>query len=252
MRFSDESYNLHFELDQGNVHLSDAELHEMDGDLETLRKLVATAPVSDLKVEMARESQGIRVAMSLRLPSRTLFTAEMQPAVLAAWQRCLRKLVHKVRALKDRLDYHPEISRRVEGTVHQVLPTAEPDAALIESAVDERDFAKFRRALSVYEEPLAARVGRFVQRYRDAEARLGRQFLLSDLVDEVFLNAFEQYSGRPRIPLGHWLESLIVPSLEALLAHPGEEKENLRLVATARDAIDEQENRRAASESLKK
>lgn len=235
MRYSDESYTLHFELDEGTIRLSPAQLQEMDGDLETLRKLVADAPRAHLKVELTQQSEGVRVGMSLHLPSRNLFTGDTAPGVLPAWQRCLRKMVRRVEGLKDRLDQRPQIRREVEGTAHTITPIMEPDAATLEVALREGDYVKFREALGVYEEPLEKRIGRLVQRVPQAEQRLGHDFVISEIAEEVYLNAFEQFDDRPPIPLGKWLESLIEPSIIALLENPDEVKENLSFIASAKN-----------------
>jgi hypothetical protein len=61
--------------------------------------------------------------------------------------------------------------------------------------------------------------------------------LLGDLVEEVYLNAFERFAERPTdVPLSGWLEGLIDPSLKALLRHPDEEHENASLARTVRQA----------------
>ena len=80
------------------------------------------------------------------------------------------------------------------------------------------------------------RVGRWVQRDPHAEAQVGRRLLLGDVVEEVYLNAFERFTQRPTgIRLSDWFESLIDRSLKALLRHPDEEHENASLARTVRE-----------------
>jgi len=45
--------------------------------------------------------------------------------------------------------------------------------------------------------------------------------LIGDLVEEVYLNAFERFAQRSaEVSLSDWLEALIDPSLKLLLRHP--------------------------------
>jgi len=85
------------------------------------------------------------------------------------------------------------------------------------------------------------RAGRWIERYPDFEARLGAAFTLEDLVEEVFLNAFEHFDRWPEeLRLGEWLEGLIDPSVKALLKDPEAERTNLDAVRTYRETAGEQ------------
>jgi hypothetical protein len=60
---------------------------------------------------------------------------------------------------------------------------------------------------------------------------------LGDIVEEIYLNAFEQFTRRPTaLRLSEWLENLIEPSIRALLRHPDEEAENASMARTLREA----------------
>jgi len=103
-------------------------------------------------------------------------------------------------------------------------------------AIRSGDYRAFRMALSADEERLRKRVGRWIQRYPDAEARLGHGLAIGDVVEEVYLNAFESYSRRPmEVPLHEWLDSLIDRSLKMLLHHPEKERENASFARTVRE-----------------
>ncbi len=103
----------------------------------------------------------------------------------------------------------------------------------------DADYAAFRTATFAYEEPLRKRAGRWVERYPRAEAQIGNKLEMADVVEEVFLDAFEQYDRRPKgVRFGEWLEGLIDPAVKELLAHPDEELENIALARTARAAED--------------
>jgi hypothetical protein len=57
---------------------------------------------------------------------------------------------------------------------------------------------------------------------------LGDDITISDIVEDVLLNAFEQFPRRPdEVPPGDWNESLIDPSVQALIQSPDEEFSNI-------------------------
>jgi len=94
------------------------------------------------------------------------------------------------------------------------------DSSILGEAVREGNYRPFRLALTGYEDWLAKRIGRCIQHFPDAEAKVGRGLAIGDLVEEVFLSAFEQYPQRPeRLSLREWLEGLIDPSLKTILRH---------------------------------
>ncbi len=238
MPFSDESYDLQIETDAGGMVISAGEQEKMDRDLDTLRKLIARFPSPQLKVEISNQTPRIvRVGASLRLAGRTLFTAGEASSLHAAWDWAIRRLVEKVTTYKEHLGRVPERQKEAEGTLHEIVPSMPPDADAIANAAAQLDYRAFRTAMNVYEDALERRVGRWIERYPDAEARLGDGLLISELVEEVFLNAFDQFNQRPdSLRLGQWLENLIDPSVQMLLRHEGEEKENLSFIASAKDA----------------
>ena len=142
-----------------------------------------------------------------------------------------------MQAYKSRLGQQPERQKTEKGTRQPVQPTAPPDTTAIDAAVRNQDYAAFRTATFVYEEAVRKRAGRWVERYPEAEAQIGKQWEIADLVEEVFLNAFENYDRRPDgAGLGDWLEGLIDPAVKALLKAPDAELENIRLARSARAA----------------
>ncbi len=252
MQFSDNSHNLRIELDTKNCRLSQPELEKMERALDPLRDPVRDFPVSDLYITVIHHHtpDEYHVRSALVLTGRTLFTGDRDAQPLTAWSRCVRKLVSKLTAYKEDLEAKPERTRRQEGKAHEVLPTQEPDAAWIDQAVERGDYAAFREATLVYEEPVRKRAGRWIERYPEAAAELGRSFTLADLVEEVFLNAFEGYADRPdAVPFGQWLEDLIDPSLKAVWRDPAHEKEVLSAVRTYRDAAAEHRGQDGSAES---
>jgi ribosome-associated translation inhibitor RaiA len=238
MPFPDETYDLRIEVDAGHVTISDGEQAKMDRDLDTLRRLVHTFPAPELKVEVSNQNPSVfRVAASLRLAGRTLFAAGQMNTLHAAWDEAVHRLIHKVRAFKEQLGAIPTRQHMAEGTLHEVLPTMAADGEAVERAVRNMDYRAFRSAMDVYDEPLEKRIGRWIERYPQAGAQLGKGLLISEIVEEVFLNAFDQYNNRPQaLRLGQWLENLIDPSLRTLFYDGDQERENVQMVETARQA----------------
>ncbi len=229
-------HGFRIEIDCGGYRLSQFERDKMEKDLDTLGRTIRAFPVAELKVELTiLNSTTVRVATALRLVTRTLYVADQDGVLHPAWERCIRRLVKKVGALKDKLANKPAYSKQQEGTQHEVRPAVAPDAEAFGRAVHDRDYAAFREALMGYEEPIQRRVGRWVQRYPEAQDLLGTDLTISEIVEEVFLNAFEQFEHRPHIALGQWLEQLIDESVRMLLTSE-EERENLRMIQSARGA----------------
>jgi ribosome-associated translation inhibitor RaiA len=244
MQFSNQSRNLRIELDTKDFEFSPQELERVEQAVDPLRDPVRDFPVSDLYITVTHHPapDDYHVRASLVLPGRTLFTGDRDENALSAWNRCVRKLVRKLSAYKENLAAKPERAKAEEGTAHDVVPAAELDADLVRRAVESGDYAAFREATFVYEEAVRKRAGRWIERYPEFTAQLGVEFTLSDVVEEVFLNAFEHFHRRPQnLRPGEWLENLIDPSVRALLEHPDDERENIEAVRTLRETSTEEE-----------
>lgn len=207
-------------------------LAKMESGLDTLRKAVSRFPLADLHVHIRRHPsrKDFHVTATLHLPGEALFTGERDPHPHPAFKRCLRKLTAKLRAYEERMNRKPAREKMVQGTQHDVYPAYEPDVQEVEVAVRTGDYPAFRQATSAYRGAIERRIGQWVQRYPKVEARLGRDLLISQMVEEVFLLAFERFPGRPHDRLGNWLEGLIDDAIGMLVLHPSDEDEFLRLV----------------------
>ncbi|MCA8960912.1 MAG: hypothetical protein KDC38_10390 [Planctomycetes bacterium] len=215
--------------------LSDRDQRRLREGLDPLRRVVESFPVRELHLDIREHARAndFHVRASLRLPKQTLFTGERAKELYPAYERCVRKLIHKVGAYKDKLRGEPERSHIAAGTLRAVQPAVEPDAARLEESVSAGDFGRFRHAMSVYESSLADRVARAVNRFPELEGRLGTEIVISEIVEETFLNAFEHFGERPAKPLGSWLESWIVDSITLLLDDTDRAKRNLTLLNDA-------------------
>jgi ribosome-associated translation inhibitor RaiA len=227
----------HVEIDTQNCTLRPDEEAKVYEALTPLQRLVERFPVADLYITIyaAARSNDYRVKTSLLLPGKTIFTGDGAPEMLTAYLRCIRKLVRKVDAHKAELEAEAETRKQQKGTSQSVVPDQPVDMEAVRQAITDQDYTAFRNATLMYEEPVRKRAGRWVQRFPEVEAQLGHQFKLADLVEEVFLNAFEDYDQRPvEQRFGAWLEDLIDPSLQALLSDPDGELRNIDFVRTLR------------------
>ena len=233
MRRADPSERLHVEIDMRQRNLSPGELAKMQDNLDALTRMVENFPRPELHVlvEHTARNNEYLVKTSLILPGQTLVASEHGPVAHAAYEGCIHVLMNQVKEYKDRLGQVPDRQKLAEGTYHPLEPTVEPNIAAVDAAVAAGDYGAFRTALQGYEEPLRDRVGRWVRRNAAADGQVGHAFTIADVVEEVFLDAFEGYEVRGKeVRFGDWLENLIDPALKGLVRHRDQELENVRLV----------------------
>ncbi len=237
MTFSDLSYNLLVNLDMKHCQLPSDELSKMETMLSPLNDMVRNFPVSKLHVLVSyrHRTMDYVVRTSLILPGETLVSSDHHRQARTAFEHCIANLVREVQRYKDRLGAVLEQAKQREGTHRELVPTIPPNAEAVEAAVENGDFAAFRTATSGYEGPVTDLVGRWIERYPQVAARLGRDLHISDLVEDVFLIAFEEYKYRPKdIRFGEWLGRHIDTAIKAMANHPEEEIENVNMVRLAR------------------
>jgi ribosome-associated translation inhibitor RaiA len=228
--------NLRVEFDLHQCRLSAYEIRKMETGLVSLGKQVESFPISDLHVliEHNARSNDYSVKTSLILTGGPLVSSDHDVLPYPAFERCVNNLVENVRAYKDRLGKVPEVQKQNHGQVAGAYPSLDPDAAALERAVADGDFAAFRAAAFGYEEPLRKRIGRWVERYPDVAARIDNGLKIDDIVGAVLLSAFEDYPRRPQgLRFGDWLERLIDPTIKELQRNPDRVLENVNLARSA-------------------
>lgn len=246
MRYADESYNLRIEIDANQFELSADDARRLHDGLSPLDRLVEDLPVSDLYITIYHHPRGAeyQVKTALVLPARTLFSRTTDSNLHPAFTRCIANLAQQVEAYKQSQDNAAQQDKHRKGTYHDVLPSREPDIERLEAAVQAGDYAQFRKAAYPYEESLRKRIGRWLGRYPQVQEKIGTDLAIADVVEAVFLNAFEEYKQRPgRVRLGRWLESLIDRSVKELLQNPAAELENISFARSLRDLAREQRRR---------
>jgi len=235
MRRDDPSERFRVEIDSHQCELTPEQVAMMRDDLGTLTKIVENFPKPELHVYVERESRTNEfvVKTSLLLPGQTLVTSDHNQVMHAAYENCVDVLTAQLKEYKDRLGQVPERQKSVEGTHNRLEPTADPDLVVVDAAVAAGDYAAFRIALQGFEEPLRDRVGRWLQRSDATQSQVGTTFTIADVVEEVFLDAFERYENRPNeVRFGDWLENLIDPAVKDLMRHPDDELENIGMART--------------------
>jgi ribosome-associated translation inhibitor RaiA len=239
MQYTDTRHHLRVVIDAKGCDIAADERPRMERTLDPLGEEVQDFQNSDLNIGITyhKPSHTYNVEAKLRLPGRSLVTADRDAYLDSAYQRCVRKLYQKVKAYKKHPDRGAEEAAERRATLDDnVVAPEDPDTGPLQEHVRAGEYLAFRDDLVLYEDWLRLRVGRWVQRYPEAEARVGDGLKIGDLVEEVYLNAFEHFTERPDgVALSAWLEQLIDPSLKALLRHPDEERENASLARTLRE-----------------
>lgn len=226
-------------FDVHQYDLGEAERSRLEDNVDGLTRMVENFPVADLHVmiEGNARSNDVSVKLTLILPGNTLVTNDRDAVLTVAFDRCLSALTDLVQAYKDKLGGHDERNKLEKGTTHELFPTRNIDVGAVDQAVAAGDYAAFRNAMLPFEDPVQAKAGRWVQRFPEFEARIGKDVKMSDVTEEIFLTAFDQYNTRPEgLHLSEWLENLIDPSVKALMTNTADEKENINLARTALNA----------------
>jgi hypothetical protein len=209
---------------------------KLEEGLEPVARLIRDFPVSNLHIQLEHfpRTNRWRVKTSLVLTGETLVSLGEGDGLNPTFENCIANLIKDVHAYKDRLSRVHAASREVKGTHQDVEPTLDPDPQVLDNAIAEGDYAAFRAAILGYEEPLRKRIGRWIERYPAVSARIDHGLTIADLVEAVFLDAFEEYDHRPReIRFGDWLEHLIDPAIKGMIAHPEQALENINLARSA-------------------
>lgn len=239
MQYSDDRFHLNVQLDCKDCQIPADERSRMQESLVYLGEQVEEYPASDLKARIVYhpQSQTYHVELHLQVPGRKLISAQTDPYLDSAFQRSLdelRKAVDEynrspdqeaINALKQRL-----------GLQRDVVAPEPPEPGPLAQAVEQADYAAFRAALAPFDTWLNDRVGRWLSRNPAVEAEVGKTIRPSEVVEEVYLNAFEVFPKRPAdLAFHQWLQTLIDPSIKRLLQHPDQEKQNISMAETLQE-----------------
>jgi ribosome-associated translation inhibitor RaiA len=217
---------LQIDLRTTNCTLPEDERTRMQPWLNALAEQVQDIPNPTMELHIAHHARSdvFNVELRLKLPGRSLFVREKNPDLDTALERGLTKLQRKLESYWRHPDEDALTDARRRAAVERTLVALpDPDVGPLADAILADDYSTFRDRISGYDVWLNHRVGRWVQRDPEAQARLGDVFVIGDIVEEVYLNAFDRFLQRSRdVRLSEWLDSLIEPSLRALMDDPGE------------------------------
>jgi ribosome-associated translation inhibitor RaiA len=226
-------------IDAHQFELTEAEEDKLLDGLDALGHQVENFPQHDLRahLEWRPRNNEYVVKLSLILPGRTLVCSEHNAVLHAAFEKCVDVLADGVKAYKAQLNQTSERQKQEKGTHQEMAPLTAVDPAALDAAAKAGDYPAFRTAVAPYEDPVRLRAGRWVERYPEVQGRMGRGLEVIDVVEGVFLAAFEGYATRPNgVRLGDWLEGLIDPTVRAIAHDPDGELENINMARSACDA----------------
>lgn len=226
-------------FDAHQFELTEGEQDKLLDGLDSLALQVENFPQHDLRAHLERRPRNneYMVKLSLILPGRTLVCSEHNTVLHAAFEKCVDVLADGVKAYKAQLGQVPERQKQEKGTHQEMAPLTPIDPAALDAAVRAGDYPAFRAAVTPYEDPVRLRAGRWVERYPEVQGRMGRGLEVIDVVEGVFLAAFEGFATRPGgVRLGDWLEGLIDPTVRAIAHDPDGELENINMARSACEA----------------
>ncbi len=230
---------LNVQFDAHEFALPEAERARMTNGLEALGRHAAAFPVADLHVylEYNRHSRHYAVKLTLILPGTTLSVREDMEQIHPAFDKALAVLHDRLTAYKAQMGGEPQRQHAEKGTAHTVEAAGGLDAGALTAAAEAGDYAAFRVAALPYEEALRKKAGRWVERYPEVNGRIGRGLEINDVVEGVFLAAFERFDSRPAdLRFGDWLDGLIDEEVRELRDRPDKELENIGLARSAVEA----------------
>ncbi len=243
VQYTDDRNHLRVEIRSRGFEVPADERARMQERLRDLGERTRDFPTGQLSLTFLYHprAQDYHVEARLRLPGRTIFAGQRHDYLDSAFQGCVQQLLGLIDAYRNQpnrsaVEQAAQRAARAARDGDIVLP-ADPDGGPIARAVQAGDYRAFRTAMAGYEEWLRKRVGRWVQRYPQVEERVGDDVLIGDLIEEVYLQAFEQFVRRPPdLRLSEWLDKLIDPSLRALVKDPDTVRQEASLARTVREA----------------
>jgi ribosome-associated translation inhibitor RaiA len=240
VQYTDRVNHMQVEIRSRNCEVPIDERARIQERLSDVGERVRDLPMAQLTLTLIAHlrAQDYHCEAKLRLPGRTLLTGQRSDYLDSAFQGCVDRLTAELDAYLARPNENGirQAGQRRALDNDNALPE-DPNAGPVGRAVQAGDYRAFRIALAAYEEWLRKRVGRWVQRFPDAEDRIGRDILIGDLIEEVYLSGFERYTRRPMdVRMSEWLDKLIDPALQQAIRRPSETHEEASLARTVRQA----------------
>jgi len=240
MRYTDDRTRLTVEIISRECLIPDDERERMQRGLRGVGNAVRDLPESELRIDLIYHPQTMmyHARFEMHLPGRSLFSGAKDTYLDLAFQKGVENL------LEDIVDYQRRPDRDAVAEAQDrlelrdaILAPEDPRVGELARAALDGDYRMFRTGLAGYEDWLRLRVGRWLQRYPHAESRVGKDVLIGDLIEEVYLMAFESFARRPTaVPLHEWLNGLIDPAVKNVLRKTDQEHQAASLARTVREA----------------
>lgn len=226
MAYTLSQHHLHIEIDAKECRIPDDVRARIQPRLARLGEAVHDLASSQLWLTVVYHprSQIYHAQAKLKIPGQTIITGDRNQALDTALLECLDNVIRRVEAYKSNPD-EEALSRAKRQTqlTEGVVAPIEPDAGRLGAAYLDGDYDAFRRALVSHEELVRRRVGRWIQRYPEIQRQVGESFEIADMIEEVFLTAFDRYGERPKhVSIHDWLERMIDPAITAFWNDPAD------------------------------
>jgi len=226
MRYSLDDYRLTVTLDSKECAIPEQVRMQLQSWLEGLGQFVKDLPSSELAINVIYHTRSdvYHAQAKLKAPGATITTGEYAKSIEDAIKRCLEKATRRVETYLMNPDREALATAEKRAQLNEgVVGSPNPEFDRLAQAVRDQDYRTFRNGVQLDDEFVRLRVGRWVQRYPEIQQEIGRSLLIGDLVEEVFLVAFEKYNERPpHMNLHDWLEALIDPAVKAYFRDPQE------------------------------
>lgn len=228
MTFAPPSFDT--DLDVEGFAPTDAETQAIAAEVDRIRPLIEDFPTQILHInlEYNSHSEEYKVKLALVLPGQTFATGDVSEAWEPSLEKSVHKMIRRIEHYKATMSGEPEQARIAAGTTMEVEPNRRMDGKQVVAAVESGNYTEFRKAMYPIEESLRNRVGRWVQRYPQIQAKIGTRFTIADIVEETFMLVFDRYAEwRPKMFFGQWIETLIDPAMKAIAHDPEGELETI-------------------------
>lgn len=230
------------DIDASGFEMTDRERDEVDAEVGKLLPLIEDFPTQVLHVNVKYNgnSEEYEVRLALVLPGQTFATGGVDHAWLPVMETAITKMMRRVEHYKEDLSHVTERRHHALDTDHVVEPSYQIDADAVRDAVATDNYAVFRTAMMPLEGKLRERIGRWVERYPRVEAMIGEKLFIADIMEEVFLMAFDRYDHwTDGLTFGAWVETLVDPAVKAIANDPDGELEQISFLRSWQEVDEE-------------
>ena len=233
MAFAETTFDT--DLDIEGFTPTDTETQNIAAEVDRIRPLVQDFPTQILHINLKHNtnSEEYEVKLALVLPGQTFATGDVSEAWEPSLEKSVQRMIRRIEHYKSTMSGEPEQARAAAGTAMEFEPNRRMDGPQVAAAIESGNYTEFRKAMFPTEESLRDRVGRWVQRYPQIQAKIGTRFTIADIVEETFMLAFDRYSHwQPEMFFGQWIETLIDPAMKAIAHDPEGELETISFQRT--------------------